>query len=140
MAWVNVWMVKQKKILVVLGLENTDLSGLHYALSLAGRIQARVFILKLDPPHGLKSPRDVWMEEALLDVIESARQVDMTVSYQVTRGPQEKEILDLVKGEGIDLVVFGEEEADLKNSLIHVRSLVPSQIIQVRGKNNINRL
>ena len=62
----------QKKILVPLGLSGKDLKSVHYALSLAERIEAQVYILQQDDGVGSENPLTLYMGEALSDLIKHA--------------------------------------------------------------------
>lgn len=128
----------QKKILVPLGMTGTDLKGVHYALALAKRIEAQVYILQSDDDTGADSSVTLYMGEALSDLINSARQAGLNVSYHIAHKALKEEIVGLVKDEHIDLLVFGVEEKMNSRLLLQVKPLVSSQIIQVRGKKHIH--
>lgn len=134
-------MVSQKKILVPLGLQNKDLKGLYHALALAERMQAKVIILRIEPQDGENdSEMESWIQNALLDLINSASQEGLAVSYHIARGRVEEEVLGIVKEEDIDLVVFGGDEEEIAQSLLRIKSRMPVQIIQVREKDNVHHL
>ena len=133
-------MVKHQKIMVALGSDNMDLKSVHYALAAADRMKAQVFILKVNQPNEPINNKHAWIEEAMRDLINSARQAGITVSYHVADGDFEDEILSMVRAEGIDLVVLGENEVHLNHSLLQFRSRIPGQVIQVKGKNGVNYL
>ncbi|MEJ2661851.1 MAG: universal stress protein [Desulfobacteraceae bacterium] len=124
----------QKKILVPLGMSGTDLKGLHYALALAERIKAQVFILQPDDAAGADQSLTLYMGKALSDLINSARQAGLKVSHHIAHKALKEEIVGLVKDEHIDLLVLGDEDKLNKRLLLQVKPLVSSQIIQVRGK------
>jgi nucleotide-binding universal stress UspA family protein len=128
----------QKKILVPLGMTGTDLKSVHYALALAERIKAQVYILQPDDAMGADSSMRIYMGEALSDLINSARQAGLKVSHYIAHKALKEEIVGLVKDEHIDLLVFGVEEKLDKRLLLQVKPLVSSQIIQVRGKKHIH--
>jgi nucleotide-binding universal stress UspA family protein len=130
----------QKKILVPLGLSGKDLKSVHYALALAERIDAQVYILQQDDAVGSENSLTVYMGEALSDLINSARQAGITVSHHIAHKELKDEIVGLVKTEGIDLLVFGTEDGMNKRLLLQVNPRVSSQIIQVKGKNHISYL
>jgi nucleotide-binding universal stress UspA family protein len=133
--------MQRKKILVPLGMTGTDLKSVHYALALAERIEAQVYILQSGDGDavGADQSMTLYMGEALLDLINSARQAGLKVSHHVTHKTLKEEIVGLVRDEHIDLLVFGEEEEKLNNRLLlQVKPLVSSQIIQVRGKKHIH--
>jgi hypothetical protein len=128
-----------KKILVPLALSARDLKSVHYAMSLAERLCANVYILQqvADPASGTLS---VWMGEALLDLINSARQAGLMVSHHITRRLFEEEIVGLVHSEGIDVLVFGDDDGAGERLLLQIKPLIPSQIIQVKEKDHISYL
>ena len=130
----------QKKILVPLGLSGKDLKSVHYALALAERIEAQVYILQQDKDTGTNNPMTVYMGEALSDLINSARQAGLHVSHHIAHKELKEEIIGLVRAESIDLLVFGAEDGLNRRLLLQLKPLVSSQIIQVKGKNHISYL
>ena len=128
----------QKKILVPLGMSATDLKSVHYALALAERIKAQVYILQSDDATGADSSVTLYMGEALSDLINTARQAGLNVSHHIAHNALKEEIIGLVRTEGIDLLVFGVEDEVNKRLLLQVKPMISSQIIQVKGKNHIS--
>lgn len=128
----------QKKILVPLGPSGKDLKSVHYALSLAARLKSQVYVLQQAPSEGPESQFSIWLDEALLDLINNARQAGLTVSHHITRRELGTEIVDLLKAEGIDFLIFGIDEGLNERFLFQIRSLVSTQIIQVKEKNRIS--
>ncbi len=128
----------QKKILVPLGLSGKDLKSVHYALALAERIKAQVYILQQDNGVDPENPLTLYMGEALSDLINSARQAGLNVSHHIAHKELKEEIIGLVRTEGIDLLVFGDEDGVNKRLLLQVKPLVSSQIIQVKEKDHIH--
>jgi nucleotide-binding universal stress UspA family protein len=130
--------MSQRKILVPLSLSGKDLKSVHYALALAERIEAQVHILQRDDGVGSENSIFSYMDEALSDLINSARQAGLNVSHHIAHKELKDEIIDLVKTEDIDLLVFGAEEGVDKHLLRQVKPLVSSQIIQVKSKDHIS--
>lgn len=130
----------QKKILVPLGRSGRDLKSVHYALSLAERLQSQIYILQQAPIASIDNQFSNWLEEALLDLINSARQAGLTVSHHITHRELKDEIVDLVIAEDIDLLVFSLDDALSERLLLQVKPLIPTQIIQVKEKNHISYL
>jgi K+-sensing histidine kinase KdpD len=130
--------VKQERILVPLGPHNKDLKGVHHALALAERMQASVYVLLLE---SLEEQDDLmpW-EEALLELINNAREAGLAVSYHIAKGSFEEEVLAFILEEDIHLIVFGGDEAYMARSLLRIKSRAPVQIIQVEKKDNVNYL
>ena len=129
-----------KRILVPLGRSAKDLKSVHYSLSLAERLQAQVYILQQAAVTGLENPRSVWLDEALSDLINTARQAGLTVSHHIADGELRGEIIAMARAEGIDVLVFGEEEGIGERFLVQLKSLVAGQIIQVKEKDHISYL
>jgi hypothetical protein len=129
-----------KKILVPLVPSAKDLKSVHYALSLAERLSAHVYILQQAAASSLDNPLSIWMGEALSDLINSARQAGLVVSHHVTHRLLEEEIVGLVRNEGIDVLVFGDDDAADERLVLQIKPLIPSQIIQVKGKDHISYL
>ena len=127
----------QKRVLVPLGPCAKDLKSVHYALSLAERLEAQVYILQQPAAPGFIEPHSVWLDEVLLDLINSARLAHLNVSHHIADGDLQGEIVALVKSEGIDLLVFGEGDKACQNLLLQLKPLVPCQIIQVKEKDPI---
>jgi nucleotide-binding universal stress UspA family protein len=130
--------MSQRKILVTLGLSGKDLKSVHYALALAERIEAQVYILQQDDEHGYKNPAALYMGTALSDLINSARQAGLKVSHHIAHKELKDQIIDLVKAEDIDLIIVGVEEGVDKRLLLQVKPLISSQIIQVKGKDHVS--
>lgn len=126
------WEMAQKNILVPLGPHTKDLTGVHHALALAKRIPARVFILKFEASEGGQT-QGIWVEEILRDLVASARQSGVSVSYHTARGSFEKEVIGFVGEEEINLVVLGKEGSEVERLLLETRMRVP-KIIQVSEK------
>jgi len=129
-----------KKILVPLVQSAKELKSVHYAMSLAERLYAHVYILQQVDASGSDNPPSMWMGEALLDLINSARQAGLVVSHHITHRLLEEEIVSLVRNEGIDVLVFGDDDAAGERLVLQIKPLIPSQIIQVKGKDHINYL
>ena len=130
----------QKKILVPLGPFGKDLKSVHYALSLAERLKSHVYILQQAFRAGVENQFNAWFGEALLDLINNARQSGLSVSHHITQGEIRKEIVSLVMEEEIDLLIYGTGNGLSENLMFQVKPLIPTQIIQVREKNHINYL
>jgi hypothetical protein len=129
-----------KKILVPLVPSIKDLKSVHYAMSLAERLNAHVYILQHAAVSGLDNPLSMWVDEALLDLINSARQAGLMVSHHIAHRNLEEEIVGLVRNEGIDVLVFGDDDGAGERLLLQIKPLIPSQIIQVKEKDQIRYL
>ncbi len=129
-----------QKILVPLVPSVKNLKSVHYAMSLAERLYAHVYILQQAAASDSDNSFTTWMGEALLDLVNSARQAGLTVSHHITHRHLEEEIVGLVRDEGIDVLVFGDDDRAGERLLLQIKPLIPSQIIQVKGKNHISYL
>lgn len=128
----------QRKILVPLGSSGKDLKSVHHALALAERIEAQVYILQQDDALGCENTMTFYMGEALSDLINSARQAGLRISHHIGHKEFKDEIIDLVRAEGIDLIVFRVAERVDKRLLVQIKPLVSSQIIEVKSKDRIS--
>ena len=132
-------LMSAKKILVPLVTSAKSLKSVHYALSLAERLGAQVYILQ-QIAGSAADALSIWMDEALPDLINSARQAGLGVSHHITRRLFEEEIVELVRKEGIDVLVFGVDDGAGERFLLQIKPLISSQVIQVREKDHISYL
>ena len=79
-------------------------------------------------------------DEALMDLINSARQAGLVVSHHISRRLLEEELVGLVRKEGIDVLVFSDDDGDGNRLVSQIKPLIPSQIIQVKGKDRVSYL
>ncbi len=133
-------MMVQQKILVPVWLSDTDLNSVYYALALAARIRAQVYILRHDAEGLSANSKAIWFEKALLDLIYSARQAGLTVSDLITHQELTKDVVDLIKDESIDVLVFGAGNGACKQLIFQIKDTFPGQIIQVKEKDHISYL
>ena len=129
-----------KKILVPIGTYTKDLKSVRYALALADRLQAQIYILQQNSVTHDETPQSLWLDEALWELINRARQNGVVLSHYTVNENFKEEIVRLAGTEHIDLLVFGADEAGAERLLLQVKALVPSQIIQVREKDDLNHL
>jgi hypothetical protein len=129
----------EKNILVPLGPHNKGIRGIHHALALAKRIQARVFILEWVPSEEQGNQRGPG-EDILADLIAAARQAGLNVSHHKARGPFESELLGFVQKESIHVLVLEEGEEDWNRVLHRTRETLPTQVILVKQKRARNSL
>ncbi len=130
----------QKGILVLLEPSIMNLKCMHYALSLAERLDAQVCIFQQAAAAAAKDLMSVWLNEALKDLINSARRAGLTISHYIADGELQEEILGLVKTEGIDVIVFDAEDKSYEPLLHQLKSMITGQIIQVKEKDHISYL
>jgi hypothetical protein len=130
--------MQQKKILVPIRACGGDLKSVHYALALAERVQAQIYILQESAALCSENPLSTWVGEALCDLINSARLAGLLVSHYIAHKELKEEIIGLVKDEGIDLLVFSKDDDMSDRLLMQIKALVPSQIIRVSEKNCVD--
>lgn len=130
----------QQKILVPVGSSDNDLSSVYYTLALASRIRAQVYILRHDAEDPSANPKAVWLEEALVDLINSARQEGLTVSDHITHQELEKDMVGLIEEEAIDVLVFGTGNGAFERLILKIKDKFSGQIIQVKEKDHISYL
>ncbi len=133
-------MMVRQKILVPVWLSDTDLNSVYYALALAGRIRAQVVILRHGAEGLSANSKAMWLEKALLDLINSARQAGLTVSEHITHQELTKEVVDLIRDESISVLVFGAGNGACRRLMLQIKDTFPGQIIQVKEKDYISYL
>jgi hypothetical protein len=124
----------EKKIMVPLGPEIRDLKSVHYALAAAERLQAAVIILRFGDGHEL---RPSWLEEALTDLVASARLAGLRLTIVEANGTPEREVVDIADQERIDLLVFSEDQQQLEHGVLELEPRLGHMIIQVREKDTM---
>lgn len=126
-------MTGEKKILVLLDAESRELSALHHALALAERISAQVIILRIEPLKE-KTALASWVDEAVFELLNHAREVGIAVSCNSFRDRSGEAIVGFVREQEIDVLVVGEEERHWEKELLQMKSGMPTQIIRVMEK------
>jgi nucleotide-binding universal stress UspA family protein len=126
-------MAGEKKILVLLHPESRQLSALHHALALAQRIKAQVIVLRIEPVEQ-KTPLAGWVDEAVLELLNRAREAGMNVSCNTLGDPSRAALVGFVQEQGIDVIVVGENGRRWVKDLLQMKSGMPSQIIRVSEK------
>ncbi|MEJ2039268.1 MAG: universal stress protein, partial [Desulfosarcinaceae bacterium] len=116
----------QNKILVPLGPHAKGLKSVHYALALAERLQAQIHILQQTAVSGTENPHAAFLQEALDDLINNARQAGIVVSHYIADQNLKEEIVNLVRTEHIDWLVFSSDDEVCERLLVQVKPLVAS--------------
>jgi hypothetical protein len=124
----------QKKIMVPLGPEIRDLKSVHYALAAAERLRATVIIFRL--AYGSEE-RPSWLEEALNDLVASARLAGLRLSLVEADGAPDREVVDLVDQERIDLLVFSEDQRRLEREVLDLAPRLGRLMIRVEEKETL---
>jgi len=128
--------MSEKRILVPLEASEKSLKSIHYALALAERLKAHVYILQHHIGIARPMSHASWLDAALSDLIDSARRAGLNISHHVGTGEWKEDIVGLVAAEGIDLVVFGGENDGWERLLVQLKPLIPPHIIHVKPKHH----
>jgi hypothetical protein len=125
----------QRNILVPFNISCNDLNGVYHALALAERMQAKVIVLAIDlNENRADSHIGSWVQEALRDLVQSACQQGLPVSFHIAQDGFEKEISGLIAEENIDLLVFGAGDKRMADAMQGLRPRIGAQLIQVKEK------
>jgi K+-sensing histidine kinase KdpD len=126
-------MTGEKKILVLLHPESRELGALHHALALAERIRAQVIVLRIEPVEQ-KTLLAGWVDEAVLELLNRAREAGMSVSCNTLRDRSKETLVGFVEEQDIDVIVVGENGRRWVKDLLQMKSGMPTQIIRVSEK------
>jgi hypothetical protein len=131
--------MQRKKILVPIGKHAKNFKSIHYALSLAERIQAQILIIRQREPGDGDNYNFDLLDQSLKELIDDARQSGVTLSlYQADHNFVE-DIVNLVNAEHIGLLIFNTDDEMSEPVMSQIKPLVSSQIIQVKEKRwNVN--
>jgi len=121
--------------MVPLGSEIRDLKSVHYALAAAERLQAAIIILRLADGRTDRTP---WIEEALTDLVASARLAGLRLTIVEADGRPEREVVELAEDERIDLLVFGADQGRLERRVLKLAPRLGHLIIQVKEKDAVS--
>jgi hypothetical protein len=125
----------QRNILVPFNISCNDLNGVYHALALAERMQAKVIILTIDLAEKHADLNiETWVQEAVRDLVQSASQQGLSVSYHIAQDGFEKEITGLIAEENIDLLVFGAGDKRMADAMQGLRPKIGAQLIKVKEK------
>jgi len=122
----------RKKILVPLDAHTSNLKSVHYALALADRIQAFIYIVRQRKTSGEEIQHFDLLDQALRELINNARESGISLYYYEVEKNFIDEIVELVKTENISLLVFNTEKNDSEHLMRLIKPLVSCQIIQVK--------
>jgi len=125
----------RKKIMVPLGPRIRDLKSVHYALAAAERLDGEVILLRLEDGFERRYP---WLEEALTDLIASARLAGLSLTLVEADASPVREIVELAFGERVDLLVFSEDQKQLERRVMARAPELGHKMIQVQGKEHEN--
>ena len=131
--------MKTKNILVPFGRHSSNLKSLYHAFALTERIRAKVFVLFLKEAN-LAQQQITPIEKACLEMVHSACEEGMSVSFHIASGRFEVELLNSIKMEHIDLIVIGAGDREMESAIKGFNLGRSIQIIKVKGKNKINSI
>jgi len=129
--------VKTKNILVPFGRHSLDLKSLYHAFALTERIRAKVFVFFFKEAN-LFQEQITPLEKACSEMVHSACEEGMSVSFHIASGWFEVELLNSIKMEHIDLIVIGAGDREMESAIKDFNLGRSIQIIKVKGKNKIN--
>jgi len=82
--------------------------------------------------------RAPWIEEAMTDLVASARLAGLRLTIVEAEGRAEREVVELAEDERIDLLVFGEDQKQLEQQVLQLAPRLGHLIIQVREKDTMS--
>ena len=126
-----------ENILVPFGRHSSDLKPLYHAFALAERIRAKIFVLFFKSENSGQRQMTP-LEKACLEMIHSACEEGLSVSFHIANDEVEVEFFNIIKTEHIDLIVVGAGDTEMESAIKGIKPGVSIQIVKVRGKNNIN--
>jgi hypothetical protein len=126
--------MENEKILVPLGVHARNLGCVHYALSLAVRIKARIYVIRQRDPDESELYGSDFLDQALYEMIDNARQNGISLTLNLADGNLVDDIVALVNAEHIGLLIFGADDEISETVMPRVKTLVSSQIIEVKEK------
>jgi len=124
--------VNTENILVPFGRRSSDLKPLYHAFALAERIRAKIFVLFF---KGENSGHQMTpLEKACLEMIHSACEEGLSVSFHIANDEFEVEFFNIIKTEHIDLIVVGAGDTEMESAIKGIKPGVSIQIVKVKGK------
>jgi hypothetical protein len=129
--------VKNDNILIIFGRHSSDMKSLYHAFALAERINAKVFVLFFKEEN-FTQEQVTPLEKACLEMVHSACEEGISVSFHIASGRFEEELFNIIKMEHINLVVISNGDTEMELIIKEFKLGIPIQIIKVKGKNNIN--
>ncbi len=127
-------LVNTENILVPFGKHNLKLKSLYHAFALAERLKAKVFVIFFRDEIFTRGPKTP-LEKACLEMVHSACENGMSVSFHIAWGQLELELLNIIKMEHIDIIVIGAGDTEIESVIKDLKLTVSIQIIKVREKN-----
>ena len=98
-----------ERILVIMNAQHYTWEALGRAVSLAKRIKARVFVLRVfsheEKEAGVEQYTKISVERRLENIIQTARSDSVTIEYFVTEGNFEEEVVCFIEHNKISLLV-----------------------------------
>lgn len=129
--------MSSRNILIPMGSDSKDLKALHHALAFAERIQSRIFVLSFEKAAEEQNEKNPVIE-ACLDVIHSACEQGLQISFHIAPDDAEEKLLKLLEREHIDLIILSDAENQVEKMVRNIMTMISCQVIQVKEKNDIN--
>ncbi len=126
-----------ERILVIINNQNYAWEALGRAVSLAKRINSRVFVLKVFSPHEkeigtIEHDMKTSAGRRLENIIQTARADSIKIEYFVTEGDFEEEVVRFVEHNKISILVVEPGSWEIKGSENPEKGLGPVQEILYR--------
>ena len=125
--------VNTENILVPFGRHSSSLKSLYHAFALAERVKAKIFVLFFKKDSQFQD-HPTPIENACLEMIHSACEEEMAVSFHIATGEVEDELLKFIKTEYINLIVVVAGDTEMESTVKGIKPGVSIQIIKVKGK------
>lgn len=127
--------MSREKILVPVGVGHQDFDALYHALSVAERVQAKVYVFYIADPKASQSTDELVIRH-LKELVAKACQEGLAVSFHMAHGSAVHEAVELINDNQIDLIVF---ESDGRHGLVNktvekIIAAVEIQVVRVNGK------
>ncbi len=126
-------------ILVPFDRYSFDLNPLYHAFALAERIGAKIFVLFFKDRNETQG-ETILLEKACLDMVHSACDEGISVSFHIASEVFEVELFNIIKTEHINLIVLGGEDVEMESAIRGITLGRSVQIIKVKGKSKINSI
>jgi len=133
-------MVNTENILVPFGRHSSSLNSLYHAFALAERVKAKVFVFCSKSNGDFIHNQMTSLENACLEMIHSACEEGMAVSFHIAGSKFEEELIKFIQTEYIDLIVVSSGDTEMESAVKRIKSELSIQVIKVKGKNNINSI
>jgi len=131
---------RKSRILIPVGPSGKGLKSVHYAMALAERLEAEIFIVHLSNGSDAGESAARRFGEDFGDIINSARLAGLKISEHLAENDDAEELVEVIREEGIDVVVFSADDTQCAQILNRIKSRISLQIIQVSEKEHAVRV